>query len=75
MARTGDLTGAGTGTAFVVTRQVDQAETRARFRVAVLAAGNHAIYLMANPTPEFDFADEPWHTVAPARRERLTQLP
>lgn len=75
VARTGDLTGAGTGTAFVVTRQVDQAETRARFRVAVLAAGNHAIYLMANPTPEFDFADEPFHTVALRGAERLTQLP
>ena len=75
VARSGDLTGPGAGPAWVVTRQVDQAETRARFRVAALAAGNHAIYLMANPTPEFDFPDASFHAVALRSAERLTQLP
>lgn len=75
VARSGDLTGAGTGTAWVVTRKVDQSEGTARFRVAVLAAGKHVVYLMANPTAEFDFSDQAWHGVALRAAERLTQLP
>lgn len=75
VAKTGDLTGPGAGAAWAVSRQVDQAATRARYRVAALAAGNHAVYLMANPTAEFDFSDEAFHHVALRSAERLTQLP
>ena len=75
VARTADLSGAGTGLAWVVTRKVDGSDGTVRFRVAALAAGNHVIYLMANPTPEYDFADEAWHGVALRAAERLTQLP
>ncbi len=75
VARSGDLTGPGAGTAWVVSRRVDQSEATARFRVAVLAAGNHVVYLMANPTAEFDFSDQAWHGVALRAAERLTQLP
>ena len=75
VARTADLAGPGTGPAWVVTRKTDEADSTARYRVAVIAAGNHVIYLMANPTPEFDFADDAWHGVALRAAERLTQLP
>lgn len=75
VARTGDLAGPGTGPAWVVTRKVDEGDGTARFRVAALAVGNHAVYLMANPSPEFDFSDEAWHGVALRAAERLTQLP
>lgn len=75
VARTGDLTGAGNGPAWVISRKVDQADGTARFRVAALAAGNHAVYLMMNPTPAFDLPDDAWHGVALRAAERLTQLP
>lgn len=75
VARSGDLTGPGSGAAWVVTRKVNQSESTARFRVAVLASGTHVVYLMATPTPEFDFSDEAWHAVALRAAERLTQLP
>ena len=74
VTRTADLAGPGAGAAWAITRQVDQAETRVRYRVAALAAGNHTVYLMANPTPEFDFSDEAFHRVALRSAERLTQL-
>lgn len=75
VARTGDITGTGTGTAWVITRKLAQSDATARFRVAAVAAGNHAVYLMVNPTAEFDFSDEAWHGVALRAAERLTQLP
>lgn len=75
VARTADLTGPGTGPAWVVTRKVDESTATARFRVAVVTSGTHTLYLMANPTGEFDFSDAAWHGVALRAAERLTQLP
>lgn len=75
VARTGDLSGTGTGAAWVVTQKVDQQESTARFRSAVLGVGNRVIYLLANPSAEFDFSDEAWHNVALRAADRTTQLP
>ena len=69
------MSGAGTGAAWVVTQKVDQAAATARFRNAVVAVGNRVVYLLANPTNEFDFSDEAWHAVARRAAERATQLP
>jgi len=74
VARTADLAGAGTGTAWVVTQRVDQSAATARFRSAILVVGNRVVYLMANPGASFDFSDATWHDVATRAGDRVTQL-
>ncbi|MDO5533171.1 MAG: hypothetical protein Q4F65_00775 [Propionibacteriaceae bacterium] len=75
VAKTADLTGPGTGAAWVVTQRTDEAEGTFRYRVAALAAGNRVVYLLVTSPNEFDFSDEAFHAVALRAAERLTQMP
>lgn len=75
VARTGEITGAGTGATWVVTRKLNQASATQRFRLAAMTVGNRVVYLASNPTAEFDFSDDAWNGVALRAAERLTQLP
>ncbi len=57
---------------------VDQRKTidkAARSRVMVASLGVHAVYLAANPTPEFDLKDEAWLAVLQRAIIRAKQLP
>lgn len=73
VVKTADLTGAGTGSAWVVTQRVDQGSNTARFRSALVVVGDRVVYLMANPSAGFDFSDDAWRTVAHRAAERVTQ--
>lgn len=72
--RTGTVDAAGAkGTSFVVSQKLDEGTTR--YRVTVLAADEHAVYLFSNPGDDFDFTDGEWAAVAARTAERLAQLP
>ncbi|MFV0453322.1 MAG: hypothetical protein ACK5LS_13980 [Propioniciclava sp.] len=72
--RVGNIsTGSGTGSAWLVLQQTGESSSTARFRVTVLQAGNHIVYLMANPNDEVDFSDEEWIALSKRAAQRATQ--
>jgi len=45
------------------------------YRVGVATVGKRLVYVLANPTKDFDFTDEAWKDVVQRAAERVTQLP
>jgi len=45
------------------------------YRVGVVTVGKRLVYVLANPTKDFDFTDEAWKDVVQRAAERVTQLP
>lgn len=43
------------------------------YRVAVLTVGDKVVYLLANPTADFDFSDSQWKAIAVRAGQRVTQ--
>lgn len=72
--RTGDPSGNGTAAAWTVVQKVDQSATTAQFRSAAAVAGNHLVYLVANPSGSFDFSNDTWHSVVGRAQQRLSQI-
>lgn len=75
VSKTAQIADPGTGASWVVTQRVDQSETTQRYRSAAVAVGDRVVYLLVNPTNEFDFSDDAWHGVARRAVARTTQLP
>ncbi|MFT3875416.1 MAG: hypothetical protein QM708_03155 [Propioniciclava sp.] len=64
----------GWGAAWMITQKTDQESGTARYRLGVVMSGSRVVYLMANPSAEFDFSDEAWAAVGGRAIERATQL-
>ena len=68
-------TGAGTvqiaGTTYLVTQKTETESVV--FRVAVLTVENRVVYLLANPTSDFDFTDDQWRRIALRAGQRASQ--
>lgn len=45
-----------------------------RYRVAMVAAGDKAVFTFLNPEKDLDFTDDQWHAVAVRAGERATQV-
>ncbi|WP_143483524.1 hypothetical protein [Propionicimonas paludicola] len=61
------------GSTFHVTQKTGQSTPL--YRVGVVTVGKRLVYLLANPTKDFDFSDESWKAVVQRAAERVTQLP
>jgi len=72
--KTGEVDAAGAeGVSYVVSQKLD--DGTARYRITVLARGEHALYLFSNPGDDFDFSDRAWAALSRRAAERLAQLP
>lgn len=61
------------GSTYHVTQKTGQSEPM--YRVGVVVAGKRLVYVLANPTKDFDFTAEAWKDVVQRAAERVTQLP
>jgi hypothetical protein len=62
------LTGAG----YTVTQRISATKT-VTFRVGVTAVGTKLVYLLANPSANFDFTDKDWVALVGRAAQRVTQ--
>ena len=46
---------------------------RFTFRVGVTAVGTRLVYLLANPSANFDFTDKAWEALVGRAAQRVTQ--
>lgn len=74
----GGVTAAGadgakfTGTSYTVTQRISATKT-VTFRVGVTAVGTRLVYLLANPSANFDFTDKAWEALVGRAAQRVTQ--
>ena len=61
-----------TGTSYTVTQRISATKT-VTFRVGVTAVGTRLVYLLANPSANFDFTDKAWEALVGRAAQRVTQ--
>mgnify|MGYP001320413806 CR=1 FL=1 len=59
------------GSSYVVTQKTET--NTVVFRVAVMTVGDRVVYLLANPSTDFDFSDTDWRQVAVRAGQRVSQ--
>lgn len=74
VTKTGDPLGSGNSGTWAVTQKVDQASATASFRSGAAVAGTRLVYLLANPTEQFNFTEETWNGVVARAGQRVAQL-
>lgn len=62
-----------TGSTYHVTQKTGQSTPV--YRVGVATIGERLVYVLANPTKDFDFTDDAWKHVVQRAAERVSQLP
>ncbi|MFT3861818.1 hypothetical protein [Micropruina sp.] len=61
------------GKSYVVTQRISDSKT-VTFRVGVVAVGTRLVYLLANPSANFDFTDAAWKALVGRAAQRATQF-
>ena len=62
-----------TGSTYHVTQKTGQSTPV--YRVGFATIGERLVYVLANPTKDFDFTDDAWKHVVQRAAERVSQLP
>lgn len=60
-------------TSYLVTQRISESRT-VTFRVGIATIGGRVIYLMANPSANFDFSDAAWKRIVGRATQRATQF-
>ena len=61
------------GTTYTVTQRISDSKT-VTFRVGLAAVGARLVYLLANPSANFDFTQDAWDAVVGRAAQRATQF-
>ncbi|MBK8461138.1 MAG: hypothetical protein WAS07_10590 [Micropruina sp.] len=59
--------------AYTVSQRISDTR-RVTFRVGISSRGNRVTYLLANPSPDFDFTDAQWSAVTARAAQRASQV-
>lgn len=62
------------GRSFLISQKTAE-EDAVPFRVAVIRVGERISYLLANPSPDFDFTTNQWKAIMTRTAQRVSQLP